>query len=69
MATATSDVDTGEDFAAAVVLPDDAKLPDAVTDAPLLTSTLFTITTSPSTLVTFTSTVGVPKPEEFSKKL
>jgi hypothetical protein len=45
------------------------KLLDAVTDSPLLTDTSFTITTSPFTLVTLTSTVVVPNPLEFSKKL
>jgi hypothetical protein len=45
------------------------KLLDAVTDSPLLTGTSFTITTSTFTLVTLTSTVVVPNPLEFSKKL
>jgi len=45
------------------------KLLDAVTDSPLTTATSFTITTSPFTLVTLTSTVVVPNPLEFSKKL
>jgi hypothetical protein len=45
------------------------KLLAAVTDSPLLTGTSFTITTSPFTLVTLTSTVVVPNPLEFSKKL
>ena len=49
--------------------PLDGKLLDAVVDAPLATSTPLTIMTSPSTLVTFTSTVVVPKPLEYSKKL
>jgi hypothetical protein len=43
----------------------DPKLLDAVVEAPLATSTLLTTTTSPSTLVTFTSTVVVPKPLEY----
>jgi hypothetical protein len=45
------------------------KLLAAVADSPLLTGTSFTITTSPFTLVTLTSTVVVPNPLEFSKKL
>jgi len=45
------------------------KLLDAVTDSPLTTATSFTITTSPFTLVTLISTVVVPNPLEFSKKL
>jgi hypothetical protein len=49
--------------------PADPKLLDAVVEAPLATSTLLTTTTSPSTLVTFTSTVVVPKPLEYWKKL
>lgn len=52
-----------------VTVPEEPKLLDAVVEAPLLTSTLFTITISPSTLVIFTSTVVVPNPLEFSKKL
>lgn len=47
----------------------DPKLLDAVVEVPLATSTLLTITMSPSTLVTFTSTIVVPKPLEYSKKL
>ena len=50
-------------------LDEEPKLLDAVVEAPLLTVTLLTITTSPSTLVILTSTVVVPKPLEFSKKL
>jgi len=53
----------------ATVLPEDAKLLFAVTDDPELIPTSFTITTSPSELVTLTSTVVVPNPLEFSKKL
>lgn len=49
--------------------PDDPKLLDAVVDAPLLILTSLTITTSPLSLVTLISTVVVPKPAEFSKKL
>lgn len=56
----------GEISAAA---PLDPKLPDAVVDAPLATWTSLTIITLPSTLVTLTSTVVVPKPLEYSKKL
>jgi hypothetical protein len=41
----------------------------AVTTKLGVTSTPFTRTTSPSILVTFTSTMLVPKPLEFSKKL
>jgi len=48
---------------------DGPKLPDAVVDVPLETSTFLTITISPSILETFTSTVAVPKPLEYSKKL
>jgi len=48
---------------------DEPKLLDAVVEAPLLIPTLFTITISPSVLVIFTSTVVVPNPLEFSKKL
>jgi hypothetical protein len=68
-ASASSDDDGVGDSTGATVDPDEAKLPDAVTEPPLLTSTLLTITTSPSMLVTLTSTVVVPKPIEFSKKL
>lgn len=60
--TAAADEDTEED-------PEDPKLLEAVVDAPLLTSTLLTITTSPLSAVTFTSTVVVPNPEACSKKL
>jgi hypothetical protein len=49
------------------VVPDEPKLLDAVVEPSLVTVTLFTMTTSPSTLVTLTSTVVVPKPIEFSK--
>lgn len=49
--------------------PEDWKLLDAVVDAPLLTSTLSIITTSPLLLVILISTVVVPKPEDCSKKL
>lgn len=66
--SATSDDGVG-DSTGATVDPDEAKLPDAVTEPPLLTFTLLTTTISPSTLVTLTSTVVVPKPIEFSKKL
>jgi len=54
---------------ATATAPDEPKLLEAVVDAPLLTVTLFTITTSPSVLVILTSTVVVPKPEAFWKKL
>jgi hypothetical protein len=50
-------------------VPEEGKLALAVTTRSGLTSTLLTITTSPSILVTFTSTVVVPNPLEFSKKL
>lgn len=49
--------------------PEVPKLLDAVVEAPLLISTLLTMTESPLSLVTLTSTVVVPKPELFSKKL
>jgi hypothetical protein len=49
--------------------PDNGKLFDAVIETPLLTSTLLIMTISPSPLVTLTSTVVVPKPEDRSKKL
>jgi hypothetical protein len=58
---------SGVDFTGAA--PDDPKLLDAVMEVPLLIPTLFMMTTSPSTLVILTSTVVVPKPIEFSKKL
>lgn len=51
--------------AGVTVDPDEPKLLDAVVDAPLLMSTLLTITTSPLSLVTLISTVVVPKPAEF----
>ncbi len=47
----------------------DPKFLEAVIEVSLLISTLFTITTSPSKLVTFISTVVVPNPLGFSKKL
>jgi hypothetical protein len=53
----------------AAVLPDEAKLLSAVTDDPAPTSTFFTITSSPSELVTLMSIVFAPNPLEFSKKL
>ena len=52
-----------------VTVPDESKLLDASVEAPLLTVTSLIITTSPSTLVILTSTVVVPNPLEFSKKL
>jgi hypothetical protein len=65
-AAATAVVDVGE---AAFTGGPDPKLLDAVVEVPLDTSTFFTITMSPEELVTFTSTVAVPKPLECSKKL
>jgi hypothetical protein len=59
---------TGTELEAAV-LPDEAKLLSAVTDDPASTSTFFTITSSPSELVTLMSIVFTPNPLEFSKKL
>lgn len=59
---------TDEEVAATALEPE-PKLLLAVTEAPLLTFTSFTITTSPSVLVTLISTVVVPKPEDCSKKL
>jgi len=53
----------------AAVLPDDAKLLSAVTEDPAPTSTFFTMTTSPSELVTLMSIVFTPNPLGFSKKL
>jgi hypothetical protein len=51
-------------------VPDEPpKFPLAVATKPGVTSIPFTTTTSPSILVTFTSTMLVPKPLEFSKKL
>lgn len=50
-------------------VPEVPKLLEAVVEAPLLTSTLLMITTSPLSAVTLTSTVVVPKPEDCSKKL
>lgn len=58
--------EAGEAFDPEVPEP---KLPDAVIDESLDTSTLLTITTSPSMLVTFTSTGAAPKPPEYWKKL
>lgn len=55
--------------AAEATAPEESKLLEAVVEAPLLTSTLSIMTISPSTLVIFTSTVVVPNPLEFSKKL
>jgi hypothetical protein len=49
--------------------PEFPKLPEAVVVLSLVTATSLTITTSPSTLVILTSTVDVPKPLEFSKKI
>lgn len=66
-ATAATD-DTAAEFEVAVV-PEDGKLLAAVTEAPELIPTLFTVTTSPSELVTRTFTVVVPNPLAFSKKL
>ena len=51
------------------LISEDPKLLLAVTEVSLLIVTPLTITTSPSTLVTLISTVVVPKPSEFSKKL
>jgi hypothetical protein len=48
---------------------EEPKFVDAVTNVSLLTGTELTMTTSPSTLVTLTSTVNVPKPLAFWKKL
>lgn len=59
---ATTDEDAEED-------PEDPKLLEAVVDAPLLTSTLLIMRTSPLSLVILTSTVVVPNPEDCSKKL
>lgn len=52
-----------------LALLEEPKFEVAVVLAPLLISTSLTITTLPSVLVTLTSTVVVPKPLEFSKKL
>jgi len=66
----TDDVDCGAaDEATTLDEPDEPKFLDAVIDTPLLTVTLLTITTSPSSLVILTSTVVVPKPDDCSKKL
>ena len=51
------------------VLAKDPKLLPAVTTDPAVMATLLIITTSPAELVTLTSTLSVPKPLEFSKKL
>lgn len=51
------------------VEPEVPKLLDAVVEAPLLTSTFLMITESPLSLVTLMSTVVVPNPALFSKKL
>lgn len=65
-ATTTDDEDEATIADAEFALdPDEPKLLDAVVDAPLLTSTSLTITTSPLSLVTLISTVVVPKPAEF----
>lgn len=71
VATELSDEDEEAAEAAGAVLSveDVAKLALAVVEASELTVTSFTITTSPSTLVTLISTVVVPNPLEFSKKL
>jgi len=66
------DLEVVEETTAAAVdatVPEEPKLLDAVVDAPLLTSTSFTMTTSPFTLVILTSTVVVPVPLDISKKL
>jgi hypothetical protein len=71
---ATGDADSDGDEATGVdaaeaTAPEDPKLLDAVVKAPLLIPTLFTMTTSPSTLVTLISAVVVPVPLDISKKL
>ena len=72
MVTGASEVDEVEALGAAPVdatIPDDPKLLDAGVEAPLLTSTFLRMTTSPSSLVTLTSTAVVPNPLDCSKKL
>jgi hypothetical protein len=68
-ATAEGATDEAATELEAVVFPEDPKLLSAVTEDPALVATFFTITTSPSELVTLISTVAVPNPLEFSKKL
>lgn len=68
----SGDADVAEETTAAAVeatFSEEPKLLDAVVEVPLLTSTLLTITTSPSMLVILTSTVAVPNPLDCSKKL
>lgn len=60
---------TGERTPLVTEESEEPKLLDAVVDESLATFTSWTITISPFTLVTFTSTVAVPKPLEYSKKL
>jgi len=67
LATEVAATEALEPVAAAAEAP--AKFALAVTLPPLVTSTLLTITTSPLLLVTLTSTVVVPNPDVFSKKL
>jgi hypothetical protein len=71
---ATGVAATGEEDTAATTdeLPEEEEVPKlvaAVVLAPETTETPLTVTTLPSVLVTLTSTVVVPKPAEFSKKL
>lgn len=68
----TGDDEVVDETIAATVeptVPDEPKLLDASVEVPPLTVTSLTITTSPSTLVILTSTIVVPNPLEFSKKL
>lgn len=67
--TTAAEEDAGEASTEAATLPEDPKFEPAVVLAPAEIATFFTTTVSPLELVTRTSTVVVPNPAEFSKKL
>lgn len=74
VAGAASEEDVDEATTAAALTlettpEEDPKLLAAFVDSPATTFTPLMVTTSPSVLVTLTSTVVVPKPLDFSKKL
>jgi hypothetical protein len=61
------DAATAATATADTAVDDPAKLPEAVAITPAATATFLIMTSSPSVLVTLTSTDEVPKPEDFSK--
>lgn len=67
--TTATEEDAGEVSTDAATLPEDPKFEPAVVLAPAEIATFFTTTVSPLELVTLTSTVVVPNPAGFSKKL